>query len=365
MPTKRTNTATWEPKYNRWRIAVQKDGVRRQFYSPTPGRTGQREANAKADRWLSGNCSDERIKVSAVYEKFMEQEKGRGSKANYEAVESIGRIWILPNIGSKKMINVRIGDYQSIIIKAEKAGKTRKTLSNIRGVISKFAKFCRQNGYSDLYTMDLEISGHAPKKEKRILQPEDLRTLFTSDVTQLAGKPVYDIYVNAYRLQTVTGLRPGELIGLTWKDIDDKEIHVRRSINVRGETTQGKNDNAIRNIPITPLIQKILDDQRQLTSAGFVFAINSEHTYYNRWKRYCAFNDIPPLSLYELRHTFVSIAKVLPEGQLKTIVGHSRSMDTFDVYGHELKGELEQSAQILEAEFNRLLTSPSEEKSSE
>ena len=49
---KRTNTAVWEEKYQRWRIAVQKDGVRKQFYSSTPGRTGQREANAKADQWL-------------------------------------------------------------------------------------------------------------------------------------------------------------------------------------------------------------------------------------------------------------------------------------------------------------------------
>lgn len=33
---KRTNTAQWEEKYQRWRIAVQKDGVRKQFYSSMP-----------------------------------------------------------------------------------------------------------------------------------------------------------------------------------------------------------------------------------------------------------------------------------------------------------------------------------------
>ena len=55
--SKRTNTAQWEEKYQRWRIAVQKDGVRKQFYSSTPGRTGQREANAKADRWLDDGGS--------------------------------------------------------------------------------------------------------------------------------------------------------------------------------------------------------------------------------------------------------------------------------------------------------------------
>lgn len=356
MKTDRTGTAKWNEKHCYWRIAVQKDGERKQFYSSTPGRTGQREANAKADAWLSGTVDVGRMKVSEVYALFMEQEKGRGSSANFESVESIGRIWILPKIGKKKISAVKIGDYQSILIDAEKAGKARKTLSNIRGIISRFSKFCRQNGYSDVYTMDLEVSKHAPKKVKNILQPEELRTLFTSDTTELYGKPAYDTYINAYRFQVVTGLRPGELIGLKWSDVDAHEIHVRRSINVRGEVTRGKNDNAIRNIPVTPLIRRVLDDQRQIINTrGYVFGIASEHTYYNRWRRYCAYNNIPSHSLYELRHTFVSIAKVLPEGKLKTIVGHSKSMDTFDVYGHELDGELRESAQILDAEFERLL----------
>lgn len=52
---KRTNTAAWNGKL--WRVAVQKDGVRKYFYSSTPGRTGQREANAKADAWLDGGIS--------------------------------------------------------------------------------------------------------------------------------------------------------------------------------------------------------------------------------------------------------------------------------------------------------------------
>lgn len=358
MTNKRTNTAVWIESRSHWRISVQKDGVRRDFYSSKPGKAGQREANSKADRWLEDDVFDDRIKVKQVYDLFLQQEHGRGSSANYEAVESIGRNWILPNIGNKRISSIKLGDYQAIIIKAEKAGKSRKTLSNIRGIISRFAKFCRQNGYSELYTTDLEVSKHAPMKIKKILQPEDLRTLFTSDETILNRKPAYDIYINAYRFQTVTGLRPGELIGLKWSDITPHEICVKRSINVRGETTRGKNDNAIRTIPITPLIQKILDDQKNINTTGYVFQIHSEHTYYNRWKRYCLYNGIPVMSLYELRHTFVSIAKVLPEGQLKTIVGHSKSMDTFGIYGHELNGEREKSAAILDDEFTRLLSLP-------
>ena len=50
----RTNTAAWDEKRKHWRISVQKDGERKNFYSSTPGRAGQREANKKADAWLDG-----------------------------------------------------------------------------------------------------------------------------------------------------------------------------------------------------------------------------------------------------------------------------------------------------------------------
>ena len=58
---KRTNTARWTGKH--WRIDVQSNGRRRSFYSAKPGRTGQREANAKADAWLDDgiNPRGERI----------------------------------------------------------------------------------------------------------------------------------------------------------------------------------------------------------------------------------------------------------------------------------------------------------------
>lgn len=68
--SKRTNTAQWEEKYQRWRIAVQKDGVRKQFYSSTPGRTGQREANAKADRWLDDGIGVKARRVDDLYQEW-------------------------------------------------------------------------------------------------------------------------------------------------------------------------------------------------------------------------------------------------------------------------------------------------------
>ena len=50
----------------------------------------------------------------------------------------------------------------------------------------------------------------------------------------------------------------------------------------------------------------------------------------------------------------MSIAKALPEGEIKPLVGHSRNMDTFGTYGHELNGEDTATARKVTEIFDRL-----------
>ena len=68
---KRTNTAKWMENQRRWQINVQKDGVRRSFTSSKPGRTGQREANAKADAWLDDGSTDSSYRLSRLYVDYL------------------------------------------------------------------------------------------------------------------------------------------------------------------------------------------------------------------------------------------------------------------------------------------------------
>ena len=89
-----------------------------------------------------------------------------------------------------------------------------------------------------------------------------------------------------------------------------------------------------------PLLAQILEEQNRYTGKNAqVFPIRSESAYYEAWQKYCRANEIPPISLYELRHTFVSIVKVLPAGEVKSWVGHSKNMDTFGVYAHTLTSD--------------------------
>lgn len=85
---KRTNTAVWMDKQNRWQIKVQKDGERKTFTSSKPGRVGQREANAKADAWLDEGITDTSARISALYESWFEQLQITTSRSNWYPVQT-------------------------------------------------------------------------------------------------------------------------------------------------------------------------------------------------------------------------------------------------------------------------------------
>ena len=73
--------------------------------------------------------------------------------------------------------------------------------------------------------------------------------------------------------------------------------------------------------------------------------------FYRAWGRYCEFNKIPHTSLYELRHTYVSVNKEMPEGLKKMVVGHSQDMDTEGTYGHQMAGDMAKAAAFTDAAF--------------
>ena len=97
--SKRTNTAQWEEKYSRWRIAVQKDGERRQFYSSKPGRTGQREANAKADAWLDDGIGVKARRVDELYKDWYATLEKTNGTGNCRMLKAVGARAFCPRSG--------------------------------------------------------------------------------------------------------------------------------------------------------------------------------------------------------------------------------------------------------------------------
>lgn len=366
---KRTGTAIWQEKQHRWKIDVQKDGERRSFYSSRPGRTGQREANAKADAWLDEGIANTSTKVSKLYAVWLEDLSTTAGTSYLTECTKYGEYYILPVCGALKISDLTEGQLQTVLNKAYKQGclkkdrqrkpsgqpLSKKTLQGIRSVERAFLKWCRLHKYTNLFPENLTIPKGARLCGKKILQPEALRVLFTADTRSWHKKIIFDDFIYAYRFVVATGIRPGELLGLWYGDIKGNTVNLRRSINIHGETTLGKNENAIRSFDMNAdacaayqaQVQLLQECGIELNYNTPLFPVGSERGLYRRWQRYQAANGISPaISLYELRHTFVSInAAAMNDGQLKLLVGHSRNMDTQGVYGHEVEGQREQLAQ--------------------
>lgn len=120
-------------------------------------------------------------------------------------------------------------------------------------------------------------------------------------------KPHQDFYTMAC-IGAFAGLRIGEVLGLTWDDIDlqAKTLSVRRQFARTGERESGIKDlktaNSYRTIPIPSRLVAIIQDWERISGdSTFLFSRISFTSYYK-----CFIKNAPGFSSHSLRHTFAT-----------------------------------------------------------
>lgn len=355
-------TPKWNKNRGLWVIQGQKNGIKKVFYSSTPGPRGKREVLDKYDDWVEfGGVAS--ITVTRCVELYLDDIEARlGKRDTWREAEIYSRLYILPLLGRCKMNNLTLRDWQTVLNEARPHnGRTvelsHKTLTHLRAVCVGLHRFAYINYYCDEWRGSLYIPKGHQKGERAILQPSDIARLF---------EPCDLWYAPAFRVMLLCGLRPGECLGLQEDDIQGGVLHVRRAINDAGQITEGKNKNARRVVPLPPIAEAIIRETIERNHAArfgtpWVFpngtgGQSSQVTLRKQWNRLKAERGLPG-SPYSLRHTFVSIVSSqthLAEGTVKTLIGHSQTMDTFGTYKHTVSGELEQAADVINLTFERL-----------
>lgn len=301
--------------------------------------------------------------IAELMPKFLDERNGLTSFSDYDRTKQNLKNWILPYLGEIKVKDLCDGDVQHMLNTACRMGRKKKTIMGIKGSLSLFLKYCRRYKLTTYRFDDVEIPRSAKTQGKTILTQRDIQKLFLSDKTLYKSKEIVDPFIHYYRLMILTGCRPSELLGLQYGDVDLKNrcIHIKRAINIHGEITEGKNKNALRTVPLCDLAVRELEAQiNQLKKAtsvplsNYLFATD-EKIILAYWRRYLAYNAMTKITLYELRHTFVSIAKSLPEGEIKSLVGHSQNMDTYGVYSHAFEGDFDRVSSDIQTCFNNIL----------
>ena len=337
-------TAKWDGK--RWRLRVSINGSVRSFSSTVPGRRGREDVERRARE--SGRLS-ELVTFGTAWNRYLEEVEALTGPENYTNTESIGRNYLLPELRDRKLSSLTLQDFQTILFRARKkdgSELSKKTLSNIRGVIVNFSKYCQGAKIMDLPLSLLRVPKNAPKIGKEILQPDQARRLMHDFEDEW--------YINLWRWLLCTGMRPGEALGLKWSDIENGIVTIRRAQNYRGRETEGKNDNARRSFMLNSILDGILADQNRKTwrlNSEYVFCnhagkVSLQTVTKNSWCRISREMG-SKTSPYGLRHTFISfMSQALPEQALKDWVGHSVRMDTYGTYRHAVNGEAERTAQM-------------------
>ena len=347
----------WDGK--RWRIRVMKEGRTFSFSSSVPGAKGRKEVQQKYDQWFYGEASGSKT-VGRVAQEFLEDVKARRGENSeaYSQYERYIRLYIAPRIASVKISKVTLRDWQSVINEAQgrNTALSEKTLKNLRGIIKGIIKFGYEDYQCELLRGNLYIPKGHSKKEKEILQKDDARRLL--EESDLWYHPLFCFLL-------LTGMRPGEALGLQVDDVRGSIVTIKRSVNASGQITAGKNENARRVVPIGNMTRAILDKTIQRNDeyklhTKWIFcspdgSMGNQSTMRNHWEKLKKERNLPG-TVYSLRHTFISMMKnVLPEQSIKDIVGHSVSMTTFETYGHFVDGDQQRAAEIIDLTFGQNL----------
>lgn len=255
-----------------------------------------------------------------------------------------------------------------------------KSVKDVHGVFHKALEQAVKNGYIRTNPADACV---LPKKEKHDVQP-----LEYNQIQRFLQKIEGHVHEYYYKIAMFTGLREGELLGLTWDcvDFEDGLLTVKQQLRKSQEKGGGyyisptKNGKQ-RTIALAPSVIELFRMQQKhlmeleaaaagawSNTARLVCALdNQEHEYnlvfrneignrlsyrtvYDCFKRVVADMGMKEVRIHDLRHTYAAIS--LESGDdIKTLqsnLGHATAAFTLDIYGHMTNRMRKYSAERME-----------------
>ena len=248
----------------------------------------------------------------------------------------------------------------------EKKGLSAKTIKCIHSILHEALQQAVAVGYIRFNPSD---ACELPRVEKKEVKPLDSEAI-SAFLKVIQGHRFEILYL----VTLFTGMRRGEVCGLTWDciDLDKGTILVNKQLqNVPGEPgayrlVSSKNGKG-RTITAAPTVVAALKRQKAKQSAdrlkagklwqdeGFVFTDEighhvSPHSVYHHYKRLVASIGFPEARFHDLRHSY-AVAAIRSGDDIKTVqgnLGHATASFTLDVYGHVTEEMKQASAERME-----------------
>ena len=316
--------------------AVQVNGKRKFFYGKT-----RKEVKRKFDLW-NGTENSDNSTVEGSISLWLNKNVSRYSHATQDQYKTM-KGYITPIIGNLKVEEVLPVNCQDVLDNAQIKGLSKATIKHIKKVMHVFFEHERKMKKTIKLNPCVDMVIKGKETRARRAPTEDELCLIWK---QLEGTQ----YQYAYKMLALTGMRPSELCNLKWTDIDN-QIHITGA-RTRLDVSSGKTDFAKRDIPLTNAVKVMLNYQRvfmvkQKIKSDYIFpdrygSPSNSGLLSHEWSR-----KKLPVTLYELRHLFVSMAiDEMPIKELQALIGHSSTMDTTGTYAHVFNEQ--KNADVLE-----------------
>lgn len=247
-----------------------------------------------------------------------------------------------------------------------KPGLSPKSVHNIHGVFHRALQQAVALGHIHINPTEACILPRAERKEIHPLDEDQISAFLKA----IEGHR----YELLYRVALFTGMREGEILGLTWESVDfDKGIitiskQLQKERRGRGtyHLVSPKNGKTRRIAP-APSVMDALNTQRQRQlewklmagsmweDTDLVFTNEqgrnlSAQTVYLHFKKLAEQIGCPDARFHDLRHSY-AVAALKSGDDIKTVqenLGHHTAAFTLDVYGHVTEQMRTDSAQRME-----------------
>lgn len=275
---------------------------------------------------------------------------------------------IKPALGSKKLSALTTTDIQKFY---NSLGKTKKlspkTIKNVHGVL--------HSALEKAVELRLISSNPSNMCSLPTVVKKDITPLEQEDISILLEDWRRHKYYRVYVVTLFTGMRQGEVLGLTWDcvDFDDRAIHVNKQLQKTSKVggtyyLPVTKNSQTRTVYVAPFVMDIFREQKSIQNqmrrkAGdawhnewnlvFTNEFGGHLTHiavYKRFKESVRRVGLDETRFHDLRHSF-AVASLESGDDIKTVqenLGHSSAAFTMNVYAHASKRMKKRSAENME-----------------
>ena len=266
--------------------------------------------------------------------------------------------YIIPWLGAVKLAELTPLQIQTLYNRLLKPDQkevrplSAKTVRNVHGVLHKALEQAVQVGY-------MRTNPASACKPPRVTKAE-IKPLDASQISAFLKAAQGHPHEYLYQITMFTGLRQGEVLGLTWDCLDMERGTLLVKQQLRREQKKGgeyyfspPKNNKAHVLTLAPSVvrlfrlQKIkqngmrakargLWQEKNLVFSNAVGSYLSYRTVYDCFKRLMVKIGAPATRFHDLRHTYAVMA-IQSGDDIKTVqenLGHATAAFTLDVYGH-------------------------------